>query len=142
MQFCYLEAKAPNLVTKEMLKDLNEGTVLVDVAVDQGVVLKQQNQQPHSSPTYIVDDILHYSVANMPGAVPMTSTETLTNATIGYAIEIANKGWKSACIDNAPLMKGLNIINGKIIYKAVADAFNLPTLKLILSVCLIFPQLI
>ena len=119
-------AKAPNLVTKEMLKDLNEGTVLVDVAVDQGGCFETTKPTTHSSPTYIVDDILHYSVANMPGAVPMTSTEALTNATIGYAIEIANKGWKSACIDNAPLMKGLNIINGKIVYKAVADAFNLP----------------
>jgi alanine dehydrogenase len=99
---------------------------LVDVAVDQGGCFETTKPTTHSSPTYIVDDILHYSVANMPGAVPMTSTEALTNATISYAIEIANKGWKSACIDNAPLMKGLNIINGKIVYKAVADAFNLP----------------
>ena len=102
-----------------MLKDLNKGTVLVDVAVDQGGCFETTKPTTHNSPTYIIDDILHYSVANMPGAVPMTSTEALTNATIGYAIEIANKGWKSACIDNAPLMKGLNIINGKIVYKAV-----------------------
>ena len=73
----------------------------------------------------IIDDVLHYSVANMPGAVPMTSTEALTNATIAYAIEIANKGWKKACNENEPLKKGLNIINGNIVYKAVAEAFDL-----------------
>ena len=118
-------AKAPNLITKDMLKDLRKGTVLVDVAVDQGGCFETTKPTTHSSPTYIIDDVLHYSVANMPGAVPMTSTEALTNATIVYAIDIANKGWKKACIDNVPLKKGLNIVNGEIVYKAVADAFNL-----------------
>ena len=118
-------AKAPNLITKDMLKDLSNGTVLVDVAVDQGGCFETTKPTTHNSPTYIIDDVLHYSVANMPGAVPMTSTEALTNATIGYAIEIANKGWKKACLDNEPLKKGLNVINGDIVYKAVADAFDL-----------------
>ena len=118
-------AKAPNLITKDMLKDLKKGTVLVDVAVDQGGCFETTKPTTHSSPTYIIDDVLHYSVANMPGAVPMTSTEALTNATIAYAIEIANKGWKKACNENEPLKKGLNIINGDIVYKAVADAFDL-----------------
>ena len=118
-------AKAPNLITKDMLKDLSNGTVLVDVAVDQGGCFETTKPTTHNSPTYIIDDVLHYSVANMPGAVPMTSTEALTNATIGYAIELANKGWKKACLDNEPLKKGLNIINGEIVYKAVADAFDL-----------------
>ena len=118
-------AKAPNLITKDMLKDLSKGTVLVDVAVDQGGCFETTKPTTHNSPSYIIDDVLHYSVANMPGAVPMTSTEALTNATIGYAIELANKGWKKACLDNEPLKKGLNIINGDIVYKAVADAFDL-----------------
>ena len=118
-------AKAPNLITKDMLKDLSHGTVLVDVAVDQGGCFETTKPTTHNSPTYIIDDVLHYSVANMPGAVPMTSTEALTNTTIGYAIEIANKGWRKACLDNEPLKKGLNIINGDIVYKAVADAFDL-----------------
>ena len=118
-------AKAPNLITKDMLKDLRKGTVLVDVAVDQGGCFETTKPTTHSSPTYIIDDVLHYSVANMPGAVPMTSTEALTNATIDYAIDIANKGWKKACNDNVPLKKGLNIVNGEIVYKAVANAFNL-----------------
>ncbi len=118
-------AKAPNLISRDMLKDLSTGTVLVDVAVDQGGCFETTKPTTHNSPTYIIDDILHYSVANMPGAVPMTSTEALTNATIGYAIEIANKGWRKACLENEPLKKGLNIINGNIVYKAVADAFDL-----------------
>jgi alanine dehydrogenase len=118
-------AKAPNLITKDMLKDLRKGTVLVDVAVDQGGCFETTKPTTHSSPTYIIDDVLHYSVANMPGAVPMTSTEALTNTTIAYAIEIANKGWKKACNENEPLKKGLNIINGDIVYKSVADAFDL-----------------
>ncbi len=118
-------AKAPNLITNDMLKNLRKGTVLVDVAVDQGGCFETTRPTTHSSPTYIIDDVLHYSVANMPGAVPMTSTEALTNATIFYAIEIANKGWKKACNENKPLKKGLNIINGDIVYKSVADAFDL-----------------
>ena len=123
-------AKAPNLITKDMLKNLSKGTVLVDVAVDQGGCFETTKPTTHNSPTYLIDDVLHYSVANMPGAVPMTSTEALTNATIAYAIEIANKGWKIACEDNEPLKKGLNIINGDIVYKAVAEAFSLSHTKL------------
>ena len=118
-------AKAPSLITRSMLRDLKKGTVLVDVAVDQGGCFETTKPTTHNSPTYIIDDVLHYSVANMPGAVPMTSTEALTNATIAYAIEIANKGWKKACNENEPLKKGLNIINGDIVYKAVAEAFDL-----------------
>ena len=123
-------AKAPNLITKEMLKDLDKGTVLVDVAVDQGGCFETTKPTTHSDPTYIIDDVLHYSVANMPGAVPMTSTEGLTNATINYAIEIANKGWKQACIENNPLKKGLNIVRGDVVYQAVAEAFNMKYTKL------------
>jgi len=123
-------AKAPNLITKQMLKDLDKGTVLVDVAVDQGGCFETTKPTTHSDPTYIIDDVLHYSVANMPGAVPMTSTEGLTNATINYAIEIANKGWKQACIENNPLKKGLNIVRGDVVYQAVAEAFNMKYTKL------------
>ena len=117
-------AKAPNLITKKMLKYLNKGTVLVDVAVDQGGCFETTHPTTHKDPTYIIDDVLHYSVANMPGAVPVTSTEALTNATISRGLSIANKGWKNACNDDMSLRLGLNIINGKIVYKAVADAFN------------------
>ena len=117
-------AKAPNLITKKMLKHLNKGTVLVDVAVDQGGCFETTHPTTHKDPTYIIDDVLHYSVANIPGAVPVTSTEALTNATISRGLSIANKGWKNACNDDKSLRLGLNIINGKIVYKAVADAFN------------------
>jgi alanine dehydrogenase len=118
-------AKAPNLITKKMLKHLNKGTVLVDVAVDQGGCFETTHPTTHKDPTYIIDDVLHYSVANMPGAVPVTSTEALTNATISRGLSIANKGWKNACNDDMSLRLGLNIINGKIVYKAVADAFTI-----------------
>ena len=118
-------AKAPNLITKKMLKHLNKGTVLVDVAVDQGGCFETTHPTTHQDPTYIIDDVLHYSVANMPGAVPVTSTEALTNATISRGLSIANKGWKIACDDDKSLRLGLNIIKGKIVYKAVADAFKL-----------------
>ena len=118
-------AKAPNLITKKMLKHLKKGTVLVDVAVDQGGCFETTHPTTHKNPTYIIDDVLHYSVANMPGAVPVTSTEALTNATISRGLSIANKGWKNACNDDRSLRLGLNIINGKIVYKAVADAFDL-----------------
>ena len=118
-------AKAPSLITRSMLRGLKKGTVLVDVAVDQGGCFETTKPTTHNSPTYIIDDVLHYSVANMPGAVPMTSTEALTNATVSYAIELANKGWKKACNENEPLRKGLNIVDGDIVYKAVADAFDL-----------------
>ena len=118
-------AKAPNLITKQMLKVLRKGTVLVDVAVDQGGCFETTHPTTHENPTYIIDDVLHYSVANMPGAVPATSTEALTNATISRGLSLANKGWKKACLEDESLMLGLNIINGKIVYKAVADAFQM-----------------
>ena len=118
-------AKAPNLITRDMLKDMQPGTVLVDVAVDQGGCIETCRPTTHEDPTFIIDDIVHYCVANMPGAVPYTSTVALTNATLPYAIQLANKGWKQACNDNRELKLGLNVINGKVVYKAVSEAFNL-----------------
>ena len=118
-------AKAPNLITRDMLKDIRPGTVLVDVAVDQGGCIETCKPTTHEDPTFIINNVVHYCVANMPGAVPYTSTLALTNATLQYAIQLADKGWKQACIDNVALAKGLNIVNGKIVYKGVADAFNL-----------------
>ena len=119
-------AKAPKLVTRDMLKDMRPGTVLVDVAVDQGGCFETTKPTTHNDPIYIIDDVVHYSVANMPGAVPYTSTLALTNATLPYAIQLANKGWEKACKDNEELNKGLNIVNGKIVYEGVAKAFDLP----------------
>jgi len=119
-------AKAPRLVTKDMLKTMRPGTVLVDVAVDQGGCFETTKATTHADPTFVIDDVLHYCVANMPGAVPRTSTIALTNATLPYAIQIAEKGWKQACIDSEPLRKGLNVVNGKVVYKGVAEAFDLP----------------
>ena len=117
--------KAPHLITKEMLSMMQPGTVLVDVAIDQGGCFETSHPTTHSAPTYIVDGIVHYAVANIPGAVPYTSTLALTNATLPYVIALANKGWKKACKDNPALALGLNIVEGKIVYKAVADVFGL-----------------
>jgi alanine dehydrogenase len=119
-------AKAPKLITRDMLKTMRPGTVLVDVAVDQGGCIETCKPTTHEDPTYIIDDIVHYCVANMPGAVPYTSTLALTNATLPYALKLANQGWKKACNDNGDLKKGLNIVNGKVVYRAVAEAFNVP----------------
>lgn len=119
-------AKAPNLITKDMLKEMQPGTVLVDVAVDQGGCIETSRPTTHENPTFIIDDIVHYCVANMPGAVPFTSTTALVNATLPYVVQLADKGWEKACADNEPLKKGLNIIKGDIVYKSVADAFGLP----------------
>lgn len=119
-------AKAPHLITKEMLKTMRPGTVMVDVAVDQGGCFETTKATTHAEPTYVIDGVIHYCVANMPGAVPYTSTLALTNATLPYAIQLANKGWKKACQDNVELKAGLNIIDGKICYKGVSDAFGLP----------------
>ena len=118
-------AKAPKLVTKDMLKDMAPGTVMVDVAIDQGGCFETSKPTTHENPTYYVDGILHYCVANIPGAVPYTSTLALTNATLPYAIQLADKGWEKACRDNAELKPGLNIIEGKVVHKAVADAWGL-----------------
>lgn len=119
-------AKAPKLITRDMLKTMRPGTVLVDVAVDQGGCIETCKPTTHENPTYIIDDIVHYCVANMPGAVPYTSTLALTNATLPYALKLANLGWKKACKDYEDLQKGLNVVQSKVVYKAVADAFSLP----------------
>ena len=119
-------AKAPHLITKDMLKDMKKGAVLVDVAVDQGGCIETCKPTTHENPTYIIDDVVHYCVANMPGAVPYTSTLALTNATLPYAIQLADKGWKRAAQENADLVPGLNVIQGDIVYKAVAEAFAMP----------------
>lgn len=118
-------AKAPHLITREMLKSMKPGTVMVDVAVDQGGCIETCKPTTHDDPTFVIDDVIHYCVANMPGAVPYTSTIALTNATLPYALELAGKGWKKACEDNRDLREGLNIVNGKIVYQAVAEAFKL-----------------
>ena len=118
-------AKAPRLITKDMLKTMRPGTVLVDVAVDQGGCFETTKPTTHAKPIYTIDGVVHYSVANMPGAVPYTSTIGLTNATLPYAIQLADKGWKKACSDSNPLKLGLNVINGKVVYQGVADAFGL-----------------
>lgn len=119
-------AKAPNLITRDMLKEMRPGTVLVDVAVDQGGCIETCKPTTHEDPVFVIDDVVHYCVANMPGAVPYTSTIALTNATLPYAIQLADKGWKKACNENIPLRKGLNVVGGKVVYKGVADAFGLP----------------
>lgn len=119
-------AKAPNLITREMLKLMEKGTVLVDVAVDQGGCIETCKPTTHENPIFIIDDIVHYCVANMPGAVPFTSTTALTNATLPYALKLANLGWEKACEQDSALQKGLNITNGDVVYKEIAEAFNLP----------------
>ena len=119
-------AKAPKLVTGDMLSLMEPGSVLVDVAIDQGGCFETSHATSHEEPTYYVDGILHYCVANIPGAVPYTSTLALTNATLPYALQLADKGWRKACADNEELLKGLNIAEGKVVYKKVAEAWNLP----------------
>jgi alanine dehydrogenase len=119
-------AKAPHLITRDMLKLMKKGSVLVDVAVDQGGCFETTKATTHADPTYVIDDVIHYCVANMPGAVPYTSTLALTNATLPYALQLANKGWKEACNNNPELLLGLNVVDGKVVYKGVSDAFNLP----------------
>jgi alanine dehydrogenase len=118
-------AKAPHLITRDMLKLMRPGTVLVDVAVDQGGCIETCKPTTHEDPTYVIDGIIHYCVANMPGAVPYTSTLALTNATLPYALQLANKGWKKACSDNEELKLGLNVVEGKVVYKGVSEALNL-----------------
>ena len=125
-------AKAPKLVTRDMLALMEPGTVLVDVAIDQGGCFETSHATTHQEPTYYVDGILHYCVANIPGAVPYTSTLALTNATLPYALQLANKGWRKACADNEELRKGLNVVEGKVVYKEVAEAWGLPFEELVL----------
>ena len=119
-------AKAPKLVTRDMLSLLQPGSVLVDVAIDQGGCFETSRPTTHEEPTYYVDGILHYCVANIPGAVPYTSTLALTNATLPYALQLADKGWQKACTDNEELRKGLNVVEGKVVYREVAEAWGLP----------------
>ncbi|MGB2514007.1 MAG: alanine dehydrogenase, partial [Flavobacteriaceae bacterium] len=118
-------AEAPKLIGKEMLSKMMPGTVLVDVAIDQGGCFETSEPTTHDKPIRIKEGIIHYAVTNMPGAVPNTSTTALTNATLHYALELANKGWKKACKENKALLKGLNIAQGKVVYKEVAEAFDL-----------------
>lgn len=117
--------KAPHLITKEMLKMMQPGTVMVDVAIDQGGCFETSHATSHSEPVYTVDGVVHYAVANIPGAVPYTSTLALTNATLPYALFLADKGWQCACKENSALFAGLNVVGGKVTFKAVADVYGL-----------------
>nr|P17556.1 RecName: Full=Alanine dehydrogenase [Lysinibacillus sphaericus]AAA22210.1 alanine dehydrogenase (EC 1.4.1.1) [Lysinibacillus sphaericus] len=120
-------AKAPKLVSEEMIQSMQPGSVVVDIAIDQGGIFATSDRvTTHDDPTYVKHGVVHYAVANMPGAVPRTSTIALTNNTIPYALQIANKGYKQACIDNPALKKGVNALEGHITYKAVAEAQGLP----------------
>lgn len=123
-------AKAPHLITRDMLGLMEKGSVLVDVAIDQGGCFETSHPTTHSKPVYEVDGILHYCVANIPGAVSATSTLALTNATLPYALKLADKGWEKACAEDEALYKGLNVVDGKIVYPAVAEAFGLPCEKI------------
>ena len=118
-------AKAPKLITREMLSTMKQGAVLVDVAIDQGGCFETSRPTTHDNPVYTIDGVVHYCVANMPGAVAKTSTVALTNATLPYALEIANKGWKQAMIDSREIRLGANVVKGKVTYRGVADAFGL-----------------
>jgi alanine dehydrogenase len=118
-------AKAPHLVRREDLRRMKTGAVIVDVAVDQGGCVETIRPTTHEDPTYVIDGVIHYGVANMPGGVPRTSTLALTNATLPYALKLANKGWKTALRENAALLKGLNMVDGHVTYPGVAEAFGL-----------------
>jgi alanine dehydrogenase len=119
-------AKAPNLVTREDLKSMKEGAVIVDVAVDQGGCIETCRPTTHEDPVYVVEGVVHYCVANMPGAVPRTSTIALTSATLPYARRIAARGWREACRESPALALGINIVRGEVFYPGVAEAFGLP----------------
>ncbi|NJN47505.1 MAG: hypothetical protein HC808_14665, partial [Candidatus Competibacteraceae bacterium] len=118
-------AKAPHLITRAMLKSLKPGTVLVDVSIDQGGCFETSKPTTHAEPTYMVDGVVHYCVANMPGAVPLTSTMALTNATLPYAVKLANAGWKKAAESDLHIRNGVNMVDGKITYQNVAEAFGM-----------------
>ncbi len=117
-------AKAPNLITRDMLKEMRPGTVIVDVAVDQGGCVETTRPTTHEDPVYIIDDVVHYTVANMPGAVPYTSTVALTNVTLPYVLKLAKLGWEKACEKDATLRSGLNIISGEIVCQEINEAFG------------------
>jgi alanine dehydrogenase len=118
-------AKAPKLVTNEMITEMKKGSVMVDVAIDQGGCFECSRPTTHSNPVFHQDDVVIYCVANMPGAVAKTSTLALTNATLPYTLEIANKGWRNAARENREIKPGLNVVAGKVTCRGVADAFNL-----------------
>jgi alanine dehydrogenase len=118
-------AVAPKLVTRDMLKIMKKGSVIVDVAIDQGGCVETAKATTHDDPIFEVEGVIHYCVANMPGAVSFTSTNALTNATLPYAIQLADKGYKKAALDNPEIAKGINVIGGKVTYKGVADAFGM-----------------
>ena len=118
-------AKAPRLIRRSDLATMQPGSVIVDVAIDQGGCVETIHATTHENPTYVVDGVIHYGVANMPGGVPRTSTLALTNATLPYAMQLANKGWKQALKENPALLKGLNVTDGKVTYAGVADAFGM-----------------
>jgi alanine dehydrogenase len=118
-------AKAPKLVTRDMLKTMKKGSVMVDVAIDQGGCFETSTATTHKDPVYTIDGVIHYCVGNMPGAVAKTSTLALTNATLPYAVQIADKGWKKAMQDNPEIKKGANVVRGQITFKGVADAFGM-----------------
>ena len=122
-------ASAPKLVTRDMLKRMKPGSVLVDVAIDQGGCFETSRATTHQDPIYEVDGIMHYCVANMPGAVARTSTQALGNATLPFMMALANKGWKKACADDKHLLNGLNVHAGKLTYEAVGVALGLPTIS-------------
>jgi alanine dehydrogenase len=117
-------AAAPKLVSKEMVKEMRPGSVLVDVAIDQGGCFETSRPTTHAEPTYVVDEVMHYCVTNMPGAVARTATLALNNATLPFAINLANKGLKKALTDDPHLKNGLNVHQGKVTFKAVADDLN------------------
>ncbi|MCE5206479.1 MAG: alanine dehydrogenase [Porphyromonadaceae bacterium] len=118
--------KAPHLVTREMLKEMTPGTVIIDVSVDQGGCFETTHPTTHTDPVYVIDGVIHYCVANIPGAVPVSSTRALTNATLPYVITLADNGWKKACLSHPDLKQGLNVVHGDIVFKGVADSLNLP----------------
>ncbi|WP_406945836.1 alanine dehydrogenase [Halobacillus sp. SY10] len=119
-------AKAPKLVTEDMVKSMSRGSVIVDVAVDQGGIVETVDHvTTHDNPTYVKHGVVHYAVGNMPGAVPQTSTLALTNVTVPYAVQIANKGFQKACLENTALLKGVNVVNGSVTYREVAEAHGL-----------------
>jgi alanine dehydrogenase len=123
-------ARAPKLVTREMLRGMRPGSALVDIAVDQGGCCETSRPTTHHDPIYIEEGIVHYCVANMPGAVPRTSTYALTNATLEYGLELADKGWERAISENGPLGKGVNVVDGKITHAGVAEAFGIESSKI------------
>lgn len=119
-------AKAPKLITRDMLKEMRPGTVIVDVAVDQGGCVETSKPTTHQDPVFIIDDVVHYCVANMPGAVPYTSTVALTNVTLPYVLKLADKGWKTACAQDEVLKKGVNIVSGDVVYEEISEVFDIP----------------